>query len=446
MTDPEGGQPWRLYICRACGFVYDESKGDPDSGLAPGTRYEDIPDDWECPLCGVTKTDFELFEKSAPTEAVAPVAPAQGTGIVVVGAGLAGWATVEAIRAQDAEVPLTLVTACDGDVYHKPELSIAISRGMCRDSLVRERGVDAAKRLGVRLLRQTFAVGLSPALHQLRTTRGTVTYTKLILAQGAKPALPPMLPPELCWRVNDLDAWCGLSKKLAAGSARVAIVGAGMVGCELAEDLTASGHRVCLIDCEALPLAGLLPDAAAVRLKASFTELGIDFRGGGQITGITADADGARHIKFADGATLVVDHVIAATGLVTDSRLARQAGLAFDRGIQVNPETLSTSDPDIYALGDCISLYGMPCRFIEPIPHQAKAIARAALSLPQEAYRHADPVIRLKTKSLPIVVHGMPKRGGDWRIVKQDFDRLEMEQRMGDMVTSTLKVGKAKAA
>ena len=52
---------WALYICRACGLIYDESKGDEDSGLAAGTRFEDIPEDWACPLCGVTKADFELY-------------------------------------------------------------------------------------------------------------------------------------------------------------------------------------------------------------------------------------------------------------------------------------------------------------------------------------------------------------------------------------------------
>ena len=51
-------QAWRQFICRACGLIYDEEMGDPDSGLAPGTRFEDIPEDWECPLCGVTKLDF----------------------------------------------------------------------------------------------------------------------------------------------------------------------------------------------------------------------------------------------------------------------------------------------------------------------------------------------------------------------------------------------------
>jgi len=50
---------YRKFLCVVCGFIYDEAKGDPDSGLAPGTKWEDIPEDWSCPECGVTKADFE---------------------------------------------------------------------------------------------------------------------------------------------------------------------------------------------------------------------------------------------------------------------------------------------------------------------------------------------------------------------------------------------------
>jgi len=50
---------YRNFLCVVCGFIYDEAKGDPDSGLAPGTKWEDIPEDWSCPECGVTKADFE---------------------------------------------------------------------------------------------------------------------------------------------------------------------------------------------------------------------------------------------------------------------------------------------------------------------------------------------------------------------------------------------------
>jgi rubredoxin---NAD+ reductase len=52
---------YKKYICSLCGYIYDEAAGDPDSGLAPGTRFEDIPDDWMCPDCGVSKTMFELY-------------------------------------------------------------------------------------------------------------------------------------------------------------------------------------------------------------------------------------------------------------------------------------------------------------------------------------------------------------------------------------------------
>ena len=52
----------RKWQCQVCGFIYDEAEGLPEEGIAPGTRWEDIPDDWECPDCGVGKSDFEMLE------------------------------------------------------------------------------------------------------------------------------------------------------------------------------------------------------------------------------------------------------------------------------------------------------------------------------------------------------------------------------------------------
>lgn len=48
--------------CKVCGYVYDPEEGDPDSGIGPGTSFEDIPENWYCPVCGVTKADFEPVE------------------------------------------------------------------------------------------------------------------------------------------------------------------------------------------------------------------------------------------------------------------------------------------------------------------------------------------------------------------------------------------------
>src|SRR5262249_32664342 len=60
MTPP--AQTAQLWVCTSCGFVYDPAEGDPDGGVPPGTAFEEIPDDWFCPVCGARKTDFEPYE------------------------------------------------------------------------------------------------------------------------------------------------------------------------------------------------------------------------------------------------------------------------------------------------------------------------------------------------------------------------------------------------
>ncbi|MEE7456043.1 rubredoxin [Methylorubrum populi] len=435
----DGLGPWQQFLCRACGLIYDEGEGDPDSGLPPGTRFTDIPEDWACPICGVTKADFEPYERRAkPAPMPVSLAPQRRPGIVIVGGGVSGWSVAEAIRADDARLPITLVSACDGARYHKPELSVALGRGLGPAALRRETGAAAAARLGLRLLADSVAVGLSPERHALRTTRGTLPYTHLVLAHGARPALPAYLDPALCWRVNDLAAWSGLHAELARGPRTVAVIGAGMVGCELAEDLARAGHTVTLVGAEALPLPELLPEQAGRRLLAGLQGLGIRYRGNSLVSGLSRQPDGTVALALADGTGLPAATVIAATGLATPSRLVRSAGIAFDRGIVVDPASLRTSGPDIFALGDCISLSGQPCRFIEPVARQAATIASAILGRDHPGYAHAAPVIRLKTRSAPIALHGTPVAGAPWHVVEDSAQRLEMEQRRGDTVTAWL--------
>ncbi|MFG1425463.1 FAD-dependent oxidoreductase [Roseixanthobacter glucoisosaccharinicivorans] len=425
---------WRQYICRACGMIYDEKEGDPDSGIAPGTRFEDIPEEWECPICGVRKSDFEPYVHAAPL--AAPATPvvhrARTPGVVIVGAGIAGRAVAEALRALDSRVPITLVTSCAGDVYHKPELSIALQRGLTVEKLRKESGAHMAARLGVHLRAGTFAMGIDPVRRRLRTTSGPLPYDHLVLAQGARPALPAALPADLCWRVNDLDAWRGLAAHLDGAPRAILIVGAGLVGCELAEDFSRAGHTVTLLDKEVAPLAALLPPLAAERLRLRLEGLGVRFLGGisveraerghhGNPILFTKNAAGDREV-------LGADIVVSATGLATAGRLARSAGLAFQRGIAVDPVSLRTSVEGIYALGDCVSIAGAPCRFIEPIAKQAEAIAHHVLGLPHAGYAHAAPVIRLKSRALPVALHGLPHPNGAWRVISDDGAHLEMEQ------------------
>ena len=96
---------------------------------------------------------------------------------------------------------------------------------------------------------------------------------------------------------------------------------------------------------------------------------------------ISENGDGKKVILLDNGTTIEYDQLIVATGLVTDNRLAIQAGIEFDNGIAVNPKNLQTSHENIYALGDCISIKGNPCRFVEPIQKQASSIASSILEL-----------------------------------------------------------------
>ena len=406
--------PYRQFICHACGWIYDEAEGDADSGLAPGTRFEDIPDDWACPLCGVTKADFSPYEAPslealrarAESGAGNWVDTGRGTpGVLIVGAGRAGWQMAEALRALDAQLPITLVSACAGDVYDKPLLSVAMARGLPAEALVKERGADAARRLGVRLLADTHAIHINRAQRQLRTTRGTLRYGELILAHGAQAALPAGLPAALCWRINHLGAYQKLRAALGDAPKDVLIIGAGLIGSELANDLALGGHRITLLDVQAAPLARWPEEQAGGPLLAAWQGLPIRFLGCATVKAVVRDAQGRYRVDTACGQQIEADQVIVCSGLQTPPRLARSAGLAWQGGIAVDAATLRTSDPHIHALGDCISVNGQVSRFIEPIARQARTIAAAIAGGEAVPYEHRAAPVRVKTSSQPLTLH-----------------------------------------
>lgn len=410
--------PWLQYLCAACGYIYDEAVGDPDSGLPPGTRFADIPEDWACPLCGVTKADFTLYQlagletlqgQTCTHLAGAAQKSRQIPGVVIVGAGRAGWTLAATLRARNADLPITLVTACAGDVYDKPLLSVALARDLPVASLRKESGVDAAQRLSVRLLAHTHAISIDAERQQLRTTRGNLPYQHLVLAHGAQAKLPEGVPAALCWRINHLDAYEKLRAQLEGGSKDIAILGAGLIGSELANDLALAGHRISLLDTQTEPLAAWSAQNAGPQLLQAWQGLPIAFVGGITIAQVEmlSDVTGRRYaIRSQCGKSWQVDALVAATGLQTPSRLARSAGLAWQEGIAVDAQTLQTSRAHIYALGDCITVAGQSSRFIEPIVRQAQTIAAALCGGELMPYQPRPAWVRVKTSTCPLTLQG----------------------------------------
>lgn len=410
---------WRAYICQACGYVYHERDGDVESGLAPGTRFEDIPADWYCPICGVTKADFVLLQKQPLTLKATPPAAipsaSKAFDVVIVGGGIAGWRAVEALRALSSELSIALISTCEADRYDKPLLSVAVSKKLPVSTLVKETGVVAAQRLGVTLWARTTAVNLDTSSRSLRTTRGGLRYQHLIIAHGAQATLPKPLAPEHCWRINHLDHYKKFRAVIDGSPKALLIVGAGLVGSELSNDLALAGHSITLIDMADRPLARVLSDQAQCNaLMKAWASLPIRFLGQTQVVAVTkittATATATAkdittfEVTLSGGERLTVDAIVVATGLQTQNVLAKSAGLRFDNGIVVEAVTLRTSAPDVFALGDCISIEGDASRFIEPLSRQAMTIASQILSQTLIPYVQQRVPVRIKTSAWPITV------------------------------------------
>ncbi len=184
----------------------------------------------------------------------------------------------------------------------------------------------------------------------------------------------------------------------------MAIVGAGLIGSELANDLALGGHRITLLDVQAAPLARWPAEQAGAPLLDAWKDLAILFVGGVQVARLEPVA-GRYRLTTACGQRFAADQVIAAAGLQTPTRLARSAGLAWDHGIAVDAATLRTSDDRIHALGDCIAVNGQPSRFIEPIARQARAIAAELCGAARAPYAPRAAVVRVKTSSHPLTLH-----------------------------------------
>ena len=381
-------------------------------------------------------------------------------GIVIIGAGLAGWHVIDAIRAKDKDIPITLITADSGDRYHKPMLTMAISQNKQASDLVRATGADAAKAAQVTLLANTQVTDIDAAAQSVQlistlrsdpvyTNYATISYDKLVLAMGAHPIFPKSLPEDLVWHVNHIERFGQLQEKLATGSQHIAIVGAGMVGTEIAEDLLKAGHEVTLIDLNDAPLSQMLPTKATARIAQAVKSQGINFLGGCQVSGITrindgsndGNNDGKLQVSYEPVASnqestesqqfepLIVDHVIASTGLTVDDKLPTAAGVEFNRrtGIEVDAPTLRTTTANIYAIGDCMSINGVACRYVAPLRAQAATIADDILGLEHGGYEHKPPMIRLKNKAISVMVTGVPQANGNWQVSSESDDELIMD-------------------
>lgn len=341
--------------------------------------------------------------------------------IVVVGSGLAGFGVLRELRRLSPEAKLTMVTLEDGHFYSKPALSTALAKGKTAETLITSQAekMIAQLKLDARIGREAEAI--DRAGKALLTTGGPVPYDALILATGALPVRPPV-DGEAAHRaiaVNQLDHYARLRNELPDG-ARVLIMGSGLVGTEFANDLISTGHKPLVVDMLPLPLAQLVPPAVGVKVRDALAAEGVEWHLGRKVNAIDYRGDVRGYVATLDDGTRVeADLVLSAVGLRPNVALAAEAGLDVGMGIKVNAFG-QTSDPSIFAIGDCAEYVHGLSAYVTPIMAAARGIAPTALGTPTEI-RFPPLSVQVKTTLLPINLLP-PARGteGEWRCIEDD--------------------------
>jgi rubredoxin-NAD+ reductase len=350
--------------------------------------------------------------------------------VIIVGAGLAGYTVAREFRKLDKTTPLVVVTADDGGYYSKPMLSNAFALGKEAQQLVTQSAVQMAAQLNASIVCRTRVRNVNAAAMTIATDAGEFAYGKLVLATGAQPIRLSFggNAADAVLSVNHVGDYATFRELLAAGNKRVTILGAGLIGCEFADDLAGAGHSVTLIDPNPRPLAALAAPALSDALQAALEKCGVTMRLGTTAANVDRDGDALR-VTLADRSSVEADVVLSAVGLRADTALAQAANLQINRGIIVD-RFGRTSAPDVFAVGDNAeytlddgSSRTLP--YIAPLMSAARAIARTLAGQPVEIDHRPAPVI-VKTPSFPLaLVPPAPHvaASGSWQ-VRADADRI----------------------
>ncbi|WP_433413459.1 NAD(P)/FAD-dependent oxidoreductase [Microtetraspora malaysiensis] len=258
--------------------------------------------------------------------------------VVVVGAGLAGIRSIEALRAHGFAGRITLIGEERHRPYDRPPLSKAVLLGET-DSTVVDSDLDA---LDVRLLLGTAAKGLGAGV--LETTEGELAFDGLVIATGATPI---RLRGEGRQHVlRTIDDAIELRSRLVPG-ARVAVIGAGWVGAEVATAAAKAGCAVTVVEGGEAPLAAALGATAGAYTTGWYAEAGIELRLGAVVGSV--DPDG---LTLMSGTRIPADVVVTGVGVRPAVDWLKGSAVELDNGVVVD-EHLRTSVPGVVAVGDC---------------------------------------------------------------------------------------------
>lgn len=302
--------------------------------------------------------------------------------VVIIGSGIAGITFAEKYRALSDDAEITVVTRENDGYYSRPLLSRGFSKDTIEETIIlkpfaalRENHIDIISGAAItRIHRDTRVVDLEGACQEK-----SLEYDKLIIAQGSAAFIPPPLRPyqELFFCLNSLADLKTL-RKFRQGILSQnrqpdwAIIGGGLIGCEVASDLAVSGDSVTVYHAMDRLMERQLAEEDSLSLLENLNHAGVDVLLNQSVQSIAHEGD---KVCVVTEAAAEFDAVLVSCGFKPRTELAEQTGLAVGRGIKVDA-CLKTSDEHIYAVGDVAELpNGKLYAFILPIRSQANWLA-----------------------------------------------------------------------
>lgn len=272
-----------------------------------------------------------------------------GAGMVIVGGGMAGARAIVSLRANGYQGPITLVSEETLLPYDRPPLSKAmlVDENEPQPILLLDEGMIAS--LNASFVRGTRAIGIDRKAKALVLEDGrAISYDKLLICTGAKPRRLSIEGGELAYTLRDFADGDHLRSRLRQ-SKSAAIIGGGFIGLEVASSARKLGLDVTLVEAQPRILMRGVPEEIAMVVHARHVEAGVTMEVGTALKAVETDG-----VRLADDRKVKAQIVVAGIGAAPEISLAQAAGLAIDNGIACDA-TLQTSDPDIYAAGDCCS-------------------------------------------------------------------------------------------
>ncbi|WP_076414384.1 NADH:flavorubredoxin reductase NorW [Shewanella sp. UCD-KL12] len=324
--------------------------------------------------------------------------------IVIIGSGFAAYQLVKTLRRQNTEQAITVITASGGDDYAKPDLSHVFTKAQSANDLIKMSADDFAKTYGITLIRHSRVERIDAIQKTLRCNGESIAYRQLILATGAKSLVPPFKGDAVgrIITLNGLEDYAASQGELEKAQS-VLVIGAGLIGTEIAMDLASAGKQVILTDRSEALLPSLLPDFVSAQLYQSLGNQGVTMALNTQVESMRQDEE-AIAIRLESGQEYRVDAVVCAVGLRPNIGLAAEAGLKTNRGIVVDRQ-LRTSNPYIFALGDCAEIEGNVLAYLQPILLSANALAKTLLGQDSDVALPSM-MVKIKTPRLPMQLSG----------------------------------------